>query len=100
MPAAAGLAITILAESYTEHISVTTLLLVAIGCFTFSLFITYGVGGAWRHHGQEWRFYQPGAGGTLFVILQVRLPRRMLRLERAAVRGRLPSPRPCPHDCT
>jgi hypothetical protein len=52
-------------------VSTTLLLLAAIGCFTFSLFLTYGVGGAWRHHGQQWRFYQPGVGGPSFIVLQV-----------------------------
>eukprot|EP00049_Salpingoeca_infusionum_P004109 m.74908 g.74908 ORF g.74908 m.74908 type:complete len:1110 (-) comp12420_c0_seq3:358-3687(-) len=45
------------------------LVLVAITCFSASIFITYGVGGRLRY-GKQWAFYQPGRGGSMFVGLQ------------------------------
>lgn len=34
-------------------------------------FSTYGLGGAARHGKKGWRFFQPGAGGIRFVLVQI-----------------------------
>jgi hypothetical protein len=41
-----------------------------VASFAIPSFLTYGVGGPWKHHVSTWRFFQPGIGGVKFVILQ------------------------------
>ena len=42
-----------------------------VASFAIPSFLTYGVGGPWKHHHvSQWRFFQPGSGGVKFVVLQ------------------------------
>lgn len=67
----AGFGVAVMADVYSSPQSGFLLLVTALLCFTFAIFLTYGVGGPWRYHSQQWRFVQPGVGGAVFVVLQV-----------------------------
>lgn len=71
MLALVGFGTAVLAEVYTSWHAAPLLVASALICFTFALFLTYGVGGPWRYHRLQWRFVQPGVGGAVFVTLQV-----------------------------
>lgn len=44
--------------------------LFALFCVILSTTLTHGIGGQWMHHRSRWCFFQPGEGGTRFVVLQ------------------------------
>ncbi|EDQ85806.1 uncharacterized protein MONBRDRAFT_11449 [Monosiga brevicollis MX1] len=68
--ATSGLGVAVMAEAY-EGTSAAVLVFIAFCCFSFALFLTYGIGGLWKHHKRQWTFYQPFVGGAVFVLLQV-----------------------------